>query len=307
MKQIIITLAAIFSLTVAQSQNKTLAEKLGYKSTDKLLIVNCDDVGMCHAANIAYIEGQENGIITSGTVMVPCPWFSEIADYASKNPNLDLGVHLTHTAEWKYYRWGTVADAGKVPGLLDEQGFMWGEVADVYKNGTPDEALIEARAQIQKAIDAGIPINHLDSHMGTLQENPEFFKVYLQLAVEFNLPLRMASQSTLDAFGHSGIREMVAEKGIVCPDYFIYEEMANYKDVKPFWTNIVKNMKPGVSEIYIHASKPGEEVKSITYSWKTRGKEYELFVNDKEFAEFLKKENVFLIGYKPLFELQRKK
>lgn len=306
MKKIIFFLVAVLGFTVSHSQDKTLAEKLGYKATDKLLIVNCDDVGMCHAANMAYMEGQENGIITSGTVMVPCPWFSEIADYASNNPNVDLGVHLTHTAEWKYYRWGTVADAGKVSGLLDEMGYMWGDVEEVYKSATPEEALIEGRAQIQKALDAGIPVNHMDSHMGTLQENPEFFKVYLQLASEFNLPMRMASQSTLEKFGHPEIRKMTAEKGIISPDYFIYEEMENYKEVKPFWTDIVKKMKPGVTEIFIHASKPGEEVKSITYSWKTRGKEYELFVNDKDFARFLKDEGVILIGYQPLFELQRK-
>ena len=157
---------------------QTLAEKLGYKPTDRLLIVNNDDAGMCHSANLATIEGQEKGSITSATIMAPCPWVSEIAEYAKNNPEKDFGVHLTHTSEWKYYRWGTVASKEDVKGLLAKDGFMHRNVLAVYSNATVDEALIEGRAQIQKLIDAGVPITHIDSHMGTMQLAENFVPVH---------------------------------------------------------------------------------------------------------------------------------
>ena len=176
----------------------TLAERLGYNATDKLLIVNGDDAGMCHPANHATIECLEKGLMRSATIMVPCPWFPEIATYAKAHPEKDFGVHLCHTSEWGRYRWGTVAPREQVPGLLDPHGYLWREVQEVYAHATPAEALVEARAQIQRALAAGVDVvTHLDSHMGTLQLDPEYVKVYLQFAVEFDLPVRMASEETL--------------------------------------------------------------------------------------------------------------
>ena len=303
MKYLIFTLIFLLPLV---SKSQTLAEKLGYSKTDRLLIVNCDDVGMCHAANLAAEEGMTKGNITSGSVMVPCPWFLEIVDRAKENPNLDLGVHLTQTAEWQYYRWGPVASSEKVKGLIDKQGYLCRSIEEIYQFATPEEALIESRAQIQKALDAGIPVTHIDSHMGTMQLHPEYAKMYLQLAVEFNLPVRMASPSTAEKMGQPNIRNEFAETGIVFTDYFIYEELQQYgDDVEGFWKEIIKNLKPGVTELFIHASVPGEEIQSITNSWKTRNAEYETFVHDKEIAQLLKDENIILIGYKPLFDLQR--
>jgi hypothetical protein len=308
LKNIVFAIAALFVFLMTSGQDKLLSERLGYKPTDKLLIVNCDDVGMCHSANLAAIEGLEKGQISSGTIMVPCPWFPEIADYAAnKNRNLDLGVHLTHTAEWKYYRWQPLAEPGLVKGLSDEMGFMWRDVREVYQHATPEQALIEGRAQIQKALDAGIPITHIDSHMGTLQYNPDYMQVYLQLAVEFNLPARMPSQSTLESMGAPDLRKIFTSKGIVFPDYFVFDEMKSYdkKDVPGFWESVVKELKPGVTEVFIHATIPGDEIKSITNSWRTRNQEYELFVNDDEFKALLEKEGIKLIGYRPLLELQQ--
>ncbi len=306
-RNILFIIMALTISTTLSGQEKLLSERLGYKPTDKLLIVNCDDVGMCHAANLAAIQGLEEGLITSGTIMVPCPWFPEIADYAAKNKGVDLGVHLTHTSEWKYYRWQPLSDICLVKGLADKMGFMWREVSEVYEHATPEEALIEGRAQIRKALDAGVPVTHIDSHMGTLQYKQEYMQVYLQLAVEFNLPVRMASQSTLERMGAPGLRETFAGEGIVFPDYFVYDELESYdkNDVKGFWEGVVRGLKPGVTEVFIHASTPGDEIKSITNSWQTRIQEYELFVTDSGFKALLEKEGVKLIGYRPLLELQR--
>lgn len=288
------------------SYSQSLSVRLGYNANDRILIINNDDAGMSHSSNIGTFEGFEKGVITSSTIMVPCPWFSEIAEYAKANPNRDFGIHLTLTSEWKYYRWTGIAPKDSVKGLYDPNGYLWRSVEDVYKHATPKEALIEGRAQIQRALDAGIKITHIDSHMGTYQLNPEFMKIYFQLAREFNLPLRMASQKTMEKFGFGNLRKEYAEKGLVFTDYFIYDELQNYKEVKSFWSDIIKNLKPGVTELFIHASKMSDELRSITYSSKTRAEEAELFTYDKEFRELLKKENINLISFRPLLDLQRK-
>jgi predicted glycoside hydrolase/deacetylase ChbG (UPF0249 family) len=306
MKTIKIFLSLTLLITCNYCFSQTLAERLGYKPTDRLLIINCDDVGMCHSANLAVIEGMETGLITSGTIMTPCPWFNEIADYARTHPEKDFGVHLTHTAEWKFYRWGAVAPCEMVKGLYDTEGFLWKSVEEVYAHATPEEALIEGRAQIKKVIDAGIPVTHIDSHMGTMQYKPEYLKAYIQLALEFNLPLRMAAQSTMESFGFPELRKQFKEKGLVFTDYFVYDEMENYNNVKSFWASIIKNLKPGVTEIFIHASKASDELKAITNSWEKRVQEANLFTSDPEIRKLIKDENVILIGYRPLMELQRK-
>ncbi|MBN1108803.1 MAG: polysaccharide deacetylase family protein [Bacteroidales bacterium] len=298
----LLLLSAVCGLSFSQ----TLAERLGYKASDRLLIINCDDVGMCHSANLAVIDGMENGLITSGTIMTPCPWFNEIADYARKHPERDFGVHLTHTSEWKNYRWGSVASREKVKGLYDNEGYLWKSIEEVYAHSTPEEALTEGRAQIKKALDAGIPLTHLDSHMGTMQYNPEYMKVYAQLALEFGLPLRMATQSTMENFGFPDLRRQFKEQGILFTDYFIYDELENYEDVRSFWTEIIQNLKPGVTELYIHASKESDELKAITNSWRTRVQEADIFTKDTGIRQLISDRNIILIGYRPLMELQRK-
>lgn len=305
MKKIKLSFLPIFLMLMININAQALAEKLGYKASDRLLIVNCDDVGMCHSSNLAVIDGMENGVITSGTIMTPCPWFNEIAAYASAHPEKDFGVHLTHTAEWRFYRWGSVAPRDQVKGLYDKEGYLWKSIEEVYANSNTNEALTEARAQIKKAMDAGIPVTHIDSHMGTLQYNPEYLKVYAQLALEFNLPLRMAAQSTMESFGFPSVRKDLQQKGLVFTDYFIFDELQNYKDVKSFWMNIIKNLKPGVTELFMHASKESEELKAITNSWNTRVQEAATFTSDPDIKKLLQEEKIILIGYRPLMELQR--
>ncbi len=303
----IILLSALCAHTAASAASRSLAERLGYKATDKLLIVNGDDAGMSHSANLATIQCLERGLMRSATVMVPCPWFPEIAAYAREHPDKAFGVHLCHTSEWTKYRWGPVASRDQVPGLIDPQGYLWRGIEDVYAHADPKEALIEGRAQIQRARAAGLDITHLDSHMGTLQLHPRFVEVYLQLAVEFDLPVRMASQETLTRFGFPQLRDQFAAKGIVFPDHFIYEELQNEKqDVKGFWLNVVKNLKPGVTELYIHAALPTDEMKAITGSWSTRAQEFEAFTNDPDIKQAVTDQGIILISYRPLRELQHR-
>lgn len=300
-------MALTCTTTLRAAEAPTLAERLGYKATDRLLIINGDDAGMCHAANQATIECLEKGLMTSATVMAPCPWFFEMADYARRNSGADLGVHLCHTAEWKFYRWGPVAPREQVPGLVDADGCLWPSIEQVYAKSNPEEALREGRAQIQKALAAGIDVTHLDSHMGTLQYDARYLESYLRLAVEFDLPVRMASQATLEKFGQPALRAGFAAKGILFPDDFVFEELKDEpRDVKGFWLKVLRNLKPGVTELYIHAAKPTEELQAITGSWRTRAAEFETFTRDAEVRQLLAEERILRIGYRPLRDLQRK-
>jgi chitin disaccharide deacetylase len=283
-----------------------LAERLGFKAADIILIVNVDDVAGSHAANAAAIDALENGLATSATIMVPCPWFPEIAAYAKSHPNSDFGLHLTHTSEWRGYKWGPVASKSEVPGLVDPQGYLWPDIMSVYARATPEQAYTEARAQVKKALDAGIDVTHLDSHMGALQFNEQYFQVYRRLAKEFDLPLRMGSQEILAAAGGAHQRGQLDSDGIVYPDYLIHGGRNKGESMTDYWKRMLKGLKPGVTEAYIHASVPGEEIQHVTNSWKDRATEYELFTRDPEIRKILDAQGVKRVGYRALRDLQRK-
>ena len=307
LKLLATALAGTLSLAVTGAA-PTLAERLGYRATDRLLIVNGDDSGMCHTANLATIEALEQGLMTSSTIMVPCPWFLEMANYAKAHPEKDFGLHLCQTSEWQTYRWGPVAPRADVPGLIDPDGYFWHETPQVYAKGNPEEAYREARAQIQKALATGVDVTHLDSHMGVLQYRPDYLEKYLQLAVEFDLPVRMASQATFEKSGQPGWREKFAAKGILFTDDFVFDDV-KYKDaadVKPVWLKRLANLKPGITELYIHAGKPTDELKAVTGSWAIRSAEFEAFTHDPELKAQLERDGVKLIGYRAIRDLQRK-
>ena len=305
MRILILFLACLQVYSAYAQTTPTLAERLGYSASDKLLIVNGDDIGMSHAANVASIRAMEEGVMTSGTIMVPCPWFPEIAAYAREHPEADFGLHLTHTSEWKTYKWGPVSSKDKVPGLVTDEGYFWPETINVYQHSTPEEAKIEAKAQIDKALAAGIDVTHLDSHMGVLQYNPAYHDVYHELAVEYDLPIRMASRETLEQFGFPDLREGLEADGIVSPDFLIFGGPDDDETVTDYWKRILSSLHPGVTELFIHAAMDGDELRAMTNSWKTRATEFELFTSSKAIQQIIEEENIHLIGYRELRDLQR--
>jgi predicted glycoside hydrolase/deacetylase ChbG (UPF0249 family) len=162
------------------------------------IVIHADDVGMCHGANRAFVELAEAGSITAGSVMVPCPWFSEIADVAAANSELDVGVHLTLNSEQRHYRWSPLTRASRASGLVDDDGFFWRSVADVRTHAHPDAVEEEWRAQIDRALSAGVDVTHLDAHMGAALA-PEWCERYVSLGVEYDVPVLITS--TIAGYG----------------------------------------------------------------------------------------------------------
>jgi hypothetical protein len=181
--------SGLCSVMLAAAAEPTFAERLGWGPRDVVVILHVDDVGMCHSANQGGIESVERGVATSWSVMMPCPWVPEIAQYLRLHPEVDSGLHLTLTSEWRLYRWGPLAGKSQVPGLVDPEGSLWRGVAQVVAHATADEVDREIRAQFERAEQMGLPITHLDSHMGTLFARPDFFERYVRLGVEKQVPI----------------------------------------------------------------------------------------------------------------------
>jgi predicted glycoside hydrolase/deacetylase ChbG (UPF0249 family) len=273
----------------------TLAERLGYAADARLLIINCDDLGACHAANVGVYDALREGIATSASLMVPCPWAREAAQ---RYRGEDVGVHLTLNAEYDLYRWGPITHA---PSLLDGDGGFPRTITDTWDHADLDEVRRECRAQIERAILWGFDVSHLDSHMGTLQLRPEFFDVYLEMAVDFRLPLRLSGESTERSIGFP-FRRLAEEEGVVFPDHFLYVRgVGSRRTIE----RAIADLRPGVTEVYVHPAIDTAELRSLAPDWAARVDDHDLAVNDRGLRALLERAGVALIGYRALRDLQR--
>ncbi len=178
-----------------------LLNKLGYQDTDRLVIIHTDDIGMCQASLQALDDLWDFGTITSGAVMVPCPWFPATADYCRKNPEVDMGVHATLNAEWDAYRWGPVSTRNQQSGLMDKDGYFPATQLEVFELANPVAVGAEISAQVERALAAGIDVTHIDSHMGTIM-HPKFIQTYLAAGANHHVP-NMLPRSAAQGFWHS--------------------------------------------------------------------------------------------------------
>ncbi len=271
----------------------SLVERLGYRPDDKLLIINCDDLGSTRAANASIYHALRRGTATSATLMVPCPW---ARDAARMHMGEDVGVHLTLTSEWDVYRWGPIT---RSPSLLDGDGGFPRTIADVWDHADLDEVLKECRAQIERAILWGFDVTHLDSHMGTLQLRPEFFNVYLELAVEFSLPLRMAGASAQRRIGFP-YRKLAAAEGVVFTDHFVNCPVGARKTIE----KTLFDLRPGVTEVFLHPTVDSDESRQANPDADRRIDD-DALLRDPLFEQLLARSGARLISFRALRDLQR--
>lgn len=272
----------------------TLAERLGHDADARLVIFNCDDLGSSHAANLGVYESMRQGVATSASLMVPCPWAREAA---SRYRGEDVGVHLTLNAEWDLYRWGPITHA---PSLVDGDGGFPRTLEDVWDHADVEEVRRELRAQVERAILWGFDVSHLDSHMGTLQLRPEFFDVYLEMAVDYDLPLRMSGRSTERHIGFP-FRQLAEDEGVVFPDHFVLAPVVGSRRAIE---QTLADLRPGVTELCLHPAKDTPELRAFAPDWIGRVDDTD-YLTDVSLRTRLEQEGVTLIGYRPLRELQR--
>lgn len=273
----------------------TLAERLGYDDEAKLLILNCDDLGVSHAANLGVYGALRDGLGTSASLMVPCPWArGAAADYRGE----DVGVHLTLNAEWDLYRWGPITQA---PSLLDGDGGFPRTTTDLWDHADLEEVRRECRAQVERAILWGFDVSHLDTHMGAMQMRPEFFDVYLELATEFRLPLRLSGTSTQARIGFP-FRNLAADQGVVFPDHLV---VSSGVGARKLLMDVVTRLRPGVTELYLHPAVGTPELEAMSPDWEARVDDHALLVGDAILTQALADAEVTLIGYRALRDLMR--
>ncbi len=285
----------------AQLNGKSLAEKLGFPRDAKLLIVHADDVGVTHSVNAATIKALDTGLVTSASIMVPCPWFPEIADYAKSHPDLDLGLHLTLTSERVYYRWGPVAAKDKVPSLVDENGYFhhdWSATTRI----NPKDVELELRAQIDRAYAMGVHPTHLDSHQYRLYENgKDLFEVLLRVAHDYKLPVFIARDWFAD---RSYLESSLSSADIVLDHTVTIAPNVPPEKWAEFYTTVLKNLQPGVTEFVIHLAFADDEMKAATRERDTWGaawrqRDFDFFTSPA-FRQLLQEQNIKLITWREL-------
>ena len=309
MKTGIIFFLISFCSSVAWGQAKSIQERLGYPKDAKLVIIHADDLGVSHSENSASIAAMEKGSVSSASIMVPCPWFPEIAAYAQAHPVADLGLHITLTSEWKYYKWGPVSSKTKVPGLLNANGFLYSSVDSVVKNASGSEVEEEIRNQVKRAIQFGVQPTHLDAHMGTALYRLDFLKSYIKIGHEFKIPVFIPRQLEIPL--KVKLDTLISEKDIIV-DYIASAEPADFKTgFKNFYTTAIKNIKPGLTYLIIHTAYDNDEMKAITIDhpdWGAAWRQEDFnFFSSPECAKLLKENNIYVITWKEIQDKITKK
>jgi predicted glycoside hydrolase/deacetylase ChbG (UPF0249 family) len=274
----------------------TVAERLDYPSDATLLIVNCADLGLCHAATVGVFDALRSGVGTTASLIVPAPWARESA---SRFRGEDIGVQLTLNAEHERYRWGPITQA---PSLLDGDGGFPRTPSDLWDHGDIDEVRRECRAQLERAVLWGFDISHLAAHLDTLVLRPEFFDVYLELAVEFGLPLRLLSADDEPQVGFP-VRQLAAEEGVLFADRFA---TLPTRLTRQSFLEFAGALEPGVTEVSLRPAIDTPELRAVTTDWEARVADHILLVDDRGLGQTLDELGITRIGYRPLRDAMRR-
>jgi predicted glycoside hydrolase/deacetylase ChbG (UPF0249 family) len=299
--------AVICTATIAAravSAHPNIAERLGYPADTKLLIVHADDLGMSHSVDAASIKGLESGLVSSASLMVPCPWFSEIAAYARSHPDADLGLHLTLTSEWQPYRWGPVLPADRVKSLMAPDGYLYPTEDVAAAHIDPREAEAEIRAQVKRAMAYGIRPTHLDSHMGMLYQNRALFEALIRVARDYRLPVMISREWFANK---NYLASLISPEDVLVDRHVVASSTIPPDQWVQFYTDAIRHLEPGVTQVTIHLAYDDEEMRAITdhhpdwgAAWRQR--DFDFFTST-EFRRLLDENHVKLVTYRELGKL----
>lgn len=281
----------------------TLAEQLGYSKDSILLIVHADDIGMHIEQTNGTLDAMKQGMVKTGSVMVPCPDFNRVAMIWKDDANLDLGIHLTLNSDWgKKYGWGAVLPKNQVPSLYNAEGNLWRTPNDLRAHMDVDEAALELEAQIVKVLEAGINPTHMDAHYGNYYDSSDLAKKVMKLSKKYNLPMKP----------HYLHRKEMRKSGYVFPDsmwmfFKLYGEKSNPDIRKRVYDNWLKELQPGVHELVIHPSYMSSQWSNIVGNFNSylRHGDYKYW-SDPGTKALAEKLGIIFIGYRELQLLQAK-
>jgi predicted glycoside hydrolase/deacetylase ChbG (UPF0249 family) len=293
-----------------KSPNPVL-KKLGLAPDDRAVIIHTDDICMCQASVEAFADLNQVGIISSGAVMVPCPWFLHAADYARQHPQVDLGIHLTLTSEWETYRWGPISTRDPASGLLDAAGYFHHRTAHVQEQADPAAVDLELNTQVERAIQAGIRPTHADTHMGSVA-HPKFMGSYIRLAWKFRLPVMIFrfDEAAWRAMGldpeaaqiAANLVQQLEETGLPMLDNMVSMPLDKEEGHWERTRQALSDLKPGITHFIIHPSKDTPELRAITPDWRCRVANYQDFMNE-ELRKHIQAIGLHVIGYRTLQDL----
>jgi predicted glycoside hydrolase/deacetylase ChbG (UPF0249 family) len=289
--------------------------RLGFADDDRVAIIHTDDIGMCQATVSAFADLVDFGLISSGAVMVPCPWFPQVAVYCRQHPQVDMGVHLTLTSEHDSCRWGPISTRDPASGLIDEEGYFYRQSEEVQEHGDATAVQAELQAQVARALDAGIDVTHVDTHMGTVA-HPKFIPAYVQLAVQHGLPpmilrldkagwRKMDMDSDTAAFAAQLVQQLEAQ-GLPLLDHLVALPLDQPADRVERAKKTLDSLPPGLTHFIIHPAQDTPELRAITPSWRGRVADYRAFTSE-ELRDYVRNSGVQVIGYRALRELMRAK
>jgi predicted glycoside hydrolase/deacetylase ChbG (UPF0249 family) len=287
----------------ASAQSPTIAERLGYPRDAKLLIIHADDLAVAHSVDLASFRELEAHNVSCASVMVPCPWFPEVVDYARQHPEADIGLHLTLNSEWKPYRWGPQAPRDQVKSLLDPDGYFWPDSTFTVEHGQLADVEREIHAQIDHAIRMGLHPTHVDDHQATIEDRKDLFAVLVKVAHEYHLPFR-CSRPDLEK---KGWLSLVSPQDIVL-DRFLEP---NYHVPPDQWVEsylrMLDRVVPGLNEMIVHLGYDDQELRAITvvnHGWDGAWRQRDLdLVGNPVFKEALRSKHIVVIGWKELNKL----
>ncbi len=310
MKTLVFLIACVLfvsSFGTALAGEETYAQRLGWGPEDRVLMIHSDDIGMSYATNEATIEALEFGTVNSVSVMMPTPWVTQWRDYMKAHPDVDTGLHLTLTCEWRYYRWRPLTPESDAPGLVDADGYMWSSVSEVIANADPAEVEMEIRAQIAKARRMGLPITHLDSHMGTLYTE-QFIEPLIRVAIEENIPVMMPGPKAVARRElpwedkAALLAQRVWDAGLPVVDD-IHTDSYGWKttDKVAHYVDAIRGLAPGVTVMIVHPTKPSETADAITDSREHLYGDYYALIDPKVKAA-IEEEGIIMTTWRELGE-----
>ncbi|NJB69859.1 hypothetical protein GGR42_000321 [Saonia flava] len=301
-KSILFLCSFSFLGNILCAQNLNIAERLGYSKDAKLLIIHGDDLGVANSQNRASIKALENSPVNSASIMVPCPWFPEIAAYARKNQNVDFGLHLTLNSEWDFYKWGPVSSKDSVPGLVNKDGYFFSSVDSLQMQGTAQEVEIELRNQVKKAYKAGINVTHLDGHMGAAMSRPDYLEAYMRIGKEYGLPVLMDKR--VYDIPNDAIQKLLGPNTVLADKILSASPATFDAGMEEFYTNVLTTLEPGLNFLILHLAYDDDEMKAVTVNhpyWgaKWRQADFDFFTSEKCGA-LIKKQGIVLVTWKEL-------